>query len=134
MRKEMCIRECGGRLRRLYERVQSGQKTTWTKTNYWRCEKCHRVWQEDDHGWLDPYLWGALPLWGPLLALITTWLLSLWAAGLGARLSLELLLADQFITIPNYAVNIYFDFLPLCVMGLVVAVLTTRALLKRRYA
>jgi hypothetical protein len=65
----------------------------------------------------------------PRVELVIRWLLGLWATGLGFRFFLELLLADQFIILPNYLVNIYFDFLPLFIFGSLVAFFETRRLI-----
>lgn len=54
------------------------------------------------------------------------WFLGIWATSLGSRYALELQLADQFIVVPNYLVNIWFDFVPLSVMGLLVTIIEVR--------
>lgn len=53
---------------------------------------------------------------------LVMWLCGLWAWGLGARMSLELILSDGWIHVPRdagYGCNIWFDFLPLAVFGFV---------------
>lgn len=64
---------------------------------------------------------------------ICMWLCGLWALWLGFRMSLELLLSDGWIHVPRnagYGVNIWFDFIPLCVFGLVTTWYTTKELCK----
>ena len=64
---------------------------------------------------------------------IIFWLCGLWALGLGARMSLELLLSDTGIFIPRdilYGCNIWFDFIPLCVFGLITVWYQTKELFK----
>lgn len=66
------------------------------------------------------------------IALVLIWLCGMWAFGLGLRLTLELMLCDGWISIPKYAgygVNIWFDFLPLCIFGFVVTVYATYSLM-----
>ena len=58
------------------------------------------------------------------------WLCGLWALGLGSRLTLELLLSDGWIHIPKHPLNIWFDFLPLCLFGLFVVIFETREMTK----
>jgi len=65
---------------------------------------------------------------------IITWLCGLWAFGLGARYTVELLASDGWIQVPRdagYGVNLWFDFIPLALMGLIVAFFETKALCKR---
>jgi len=50
------------------------------------------------------------------------WLCGLWALGLGSRLTLELLLSDGWVHVPKHPLNIWFDFLPLCLFGLFVVI------------
>ena len=61
---------------------------------------------------------------------IVIWLCGLWSLGLGFRMSLELLLSDGWIHVPKHPLNIYFDFLPLGVFGLVTVYYTTQELFK----
>ena len=64
-------------------------------------------------------------------ATIIIWLCGLWSVGLGARMSLELLLSDSGIYMPRnvgYGVNIWFDFIPFCIFGLVTVYYTTKEL------
>jgi len=61
---------------------------------------------------------------------VILWMTGMWAAGLGMRMSLELLASDQFILVPNYAVNIYFDFVPLGILGLLTTIIQTKELIK----
>jgi len=64
---------------------------------------------------------------------IMIWLCGLWALGLGARMSLELILSDGWIHVPKtagYGCNIWFDFLPLCVFGLVTVYYSTKELFR----
>lgn len=65
------------------------------------------------------------------LKTLLLWFTGLWAFGLGLRMSLELILADQFIQVPNYLVNIYFDFVPLAILGLITTVIGTKELFKK---
>jgi hypothetical protein len=68
----------------------------------------------------------------PRVELVIRWLLGLWATGLGFRFSQELLLADQFIILPkNYLMDIYLDFLPLFILGFIVAVFETRKMVQK---
>lgn len=64
---------------------------------------------------------------------IIIWLCGLWSLGLGARMSLELLLSDGWIHVPRnagYGCNLWFDFLPLCMFGCVTVYYTTKELFK----
>ena len=66
-------------------------------------------------------------------ATIIIWLCGLWSLGLGARMSLELLLSDGWIHVPRdagYGCNLWFDFIPLCVFGCVTVYYTTKELFK----
>jgi hypothetical protein len=66
------------------------------------------------------------------IELVIRWLLGLWATGLGLRFSQELLLADRVIILPKkYVVNIYLDFLPLAILGFIVAVLETKRIVQK---
>lgn len=62
--------------------------------------------------------------------ILAMWLCGLWALGLGARISLELLLSDTGIFVPNYTINIVFDFVPLMLFGLVTVWYQTKELFK----
>lgn len=63
---------------------------------------------------------------------IIRWLLGLWATGLGLRFSQELLRADQVIILhKTHILDIYFDFLPLAILGFIVAVLETKRIVRR---
>jgi hypothetical protein len=53
---------------------------------------------------------------------IVRWLLGIWAVSLGFRYALELGMAKQFIIVPNYLVNIWFDFVLLFSFGLIVLI------------
>jgi hypothetical protein len=64
---------------------------------------------------------------------LAMWLCGLWVLGLGARMSLELLLSDEGVHIlrdGGYGCNIWFDFIPLCVFGCITVYYTTKELLK----
>jgi len=64
---------------------------------------------------------------------IITWFCGLWAFGLGLRMSIELLVSDGWIHVPRnagYGVNLWFDFIPLCVLGFVVTILSTKEIIK----
>jgi len=61
---------------------------------------------------------------------IIMWLCGLWSLGLGFRMSLELLLSDGWIHVPQHPLNIYFDFIPLCVFGLITVWFQTKELFK----
>ena len=64
---------------------------------------------------------------------IIFWLCGLWSLGLGARMSLELLLSDEGIHIlrnASYGINIWFDVLPLAVFGFITAWYQTKELFK----
>lgn len=54
----------------------------------------------------------------------------LWSFGLGLRMTLELLISDTGIYVPKHYLNIYFDFLPLCIFGLVVSILSIKDIIK----
>ena len=59
-------------------------------------------------------------------------LCGIWSLGLGARMTLELLLSDGWVCISKYAgygVNVWFDFLPLCVFGLITTILEVKELI-----
>jgi len=58
---------------------------------------------EGDHGWVRKAL---------------TWLAGIWSFGIGLRISFELLTAQNYIGIPNHPINIYLDFVPLCIFGI----------------
>lgn len=57
---------------------------------------------------------------------LSRWLCGLWAFGLGLRMSIELFACSGWVHVPKHPLNIYFDFLPLCVFGLVVSMVETR--------
>ena len=63
-------------------------------------------------------------------ATIVMWLCGLWSLGLGFRMSLELLLSDGWIHVPKHPLNIYFDFIPLCVFGFVTVWYQTKEMFK----
>ncbi|RZN38057.1 MAG: hypothetical protein EFT35_05270 [Methanophagales archaeon ANME-1-THS] len=60
---------------------------------------------------------------------IVKWLCGLWAFGLGLRLTIELLASDGWIHIPKHPLNIWFDFLPLCIFGFIVVLVEGRSLI-----
>jgi hypothetical protein len=62
---------------------------------------------------------------------IIRWLLGIWAVGLGFRYSLELGLSNQFVVVPNYLINVWFDFFVLFVFGLIVVLYEVNVLKKR---
>lgn len=42
MKKKYC--ECGGRMRRMYIRMwKNPDGASWTKTEWWMCQICHKV-------------------------------------------------------------------------------------------
>ena len=55
-------------------------------------------------------------------------LCGVWAFGLGFRFTLELLLSDGWIHVMKHPLNIWFDFLPLCLLGLLVTLFEMRNL------
>ena len=57
-------------------------------------------------------------------------LCGLWALGLGSRFTLELLASDGWIHVPKHPVNIWFDFVPLCMFGLFMVILETKEMVK----
>jgi len=61
---------------------------------------------------------------------IIIWLCGLWAFGLGLRCTIELLASDGWIHVPKHPLNIYFDFLPLCILGLLTAVFETKEMIE----
>ena len=61
-------------------------------------------------------------------------LCGLWAFGLGLRYTIELLASDGWIHVPKYegyGVNLWFDFIPLMIMGLLVVVLETKGIVDK---
>lgn len=60
---------------------------------------------------------------------VIEWLCGIWALGLGARMTLELILCDGWIHVPKNHVNIFFDFGTLAVLGMLVTVIITRELI-----
>lgn len=61
---------------------------------------------------------------------IIIWLCGLWALGLGFRMTLELCVSHEWIHVPKHWLNIYFDFLPLTIFGLIVTIIQTNALIR----
>ena len=64
---------------------------------------------------------------------VVIWFCGLWAFGLGLRLSIELLASDGWIHVPRdvgYGVNLWFDFIPLCIFGLITAIFMTKEMVK----
>ncbi len=59
-------------------------------------------------------------------------LCGIWALGLGARLTLELVLCDGYIHIPRHPLNIFFDFGMLTILGLLVTIMIIREAAERR--
>ena len=56
-----------------------------------------------------------------------TLLCGLWAFGLGLRFVIEFYFCDSgWLHIPKHPLNIYFDFFPLCVFGLITVIIVTR--------
>jgi len=47
------------------------------------------------------------------------WLCGLWSLGLGLRITVELLACDGWIHVPKHPLNIWFDFVPLMLFGLI---------------
>jgi len=66
-----------------------------------------------------------------MIKIILRWLCGLWALGLGSRFTLELLASDGWILVPKHPLNIWFDFLPLCILGLLVVVFETKEIINR---
>lgn len=65
---------------------------------------------------------------------ILSLLCGLWAFGLGLRYTIELLASDGWIHVPKYAgygVNLWFDFIPLLVMGFLVVMLETKGIVDK---
>jgi len=62
---------------------------------------------------------------------VITWLCGLWALGLGLRTSAELLISDTGIFIPKHPLNIYFDFIPLSILGMIVSVFETNEMINK---
>lgn len=60
---------------------------------------------------------------------LLVWLCGIWALGLGSRMTLELCSSDGWIHVPRHWLNIYFDFLPLAIFGLIVTIIQTKALI-----
>jgi len=61
---------------------------------------------------------------------VITWLCGLWSLGLGARMSLELLMSDGWIHVPRHPLNIWFDFIPLMLFGIVTTWYMTKELFR----
>ena len=64
---------------------------------------------------------------------IIFWFCGMWAFGLGLRMSIELLACDEWIHIPRnigYGVNLWFDFIPLCLFGLATTILSIKEMIK----
>jgi len=64
---------------------------------------------------------------------IVFWFCGMWAFGLGLRMSIELLVSDGWVHVPRnagYGVNLWFDFIPLCVLGLLVTIFSTNDIIK----
>jgi len=57
---------------------------------------------------------------------VIDWLCGMWALGLGVRMTLELVFCDGYIHVPRNAINIFFDFGTLAVLGIIVTVVVTR--------
>ena len=69
----------------------------------------------------------------PTLKSIIVLLCGIWSLGLGARYTLELYLANDYICIPRnalYGINLWFDFIPLFVFGLFTTVSVLRVMIK----
>ena len=62
-----------------------------------------------------------------------TWLCGLWAFGIGLRFTIELLASDGWIHMPKHPLNIWFDFFPLCIFGLLVVLFEVRNLISIAY-
>ena len=58
---------------------------------------------------------------------VVKWLCGLWAFGLGFRFTIELLASEGWIHMPKHPLNIWFDFFPLCILGLLVVLFEVRA-------
>lgn len=64
-----------------------------------------------------------------MLKAIIFWLCGIWSFALGLRLFLELTLSVEGIFIPSHPVNLYFDFLILCILGFVTMCYMTKELI-----
>ena len=67
------------------------------------------------------------------IQIIIVLLCGIWSLGLGARYTLELYLANDYICIPRnalYGINLWFDFVPLFVFGLFTTVLVLNMMIK----
>ena len=61
-------------------------------------------------------------------------LCALWAFGLGLRYTIELLASDGWIHVPRnagYGVNLWFDFIPLALFGLLVAIFEMKGIIDK---
>jgi hypothetical protein len=55
------------------------------------------------------------------LEFVVQWLCGIWAFGLGLRFIVEFWYCDSgWLHIPKHPINIYFDFLPLCILGMAI--------------
>ena len=60
-------------------------------------------------------------------------LCGIWAFSLGLRFSFELFMTEGWVCIPRnagYGVNMWFVFIPLCVFGFIVTILSTKEIIK----
>jgi len=63
-------------------------------------------------------------------------LCGLWSLGLGARYTVELYFADNYICVPRnalYGVNLWFDFIPLSLFGLFTTISILREIISSFY-
>ena len=60
---------------------------------------------------------------------VVKWLCGLWAFGIGFRFTIELLASEGWIHMPKHPLNIWFDFFPLCILGLLVVFFEIRNLI-----
>lgn len=61
---------------------------------------------------------------------ILRWLCGIWSFGLGFRIAYSLCIYDYMI-IPSHPLNIFFDFIPLAVLGAVITVIETKEACKK---
>jgi len=62
---------------------------------------------------------------------IIRWICGIWALGLGLRMSFELILCENHIIVPKNNINIFFDFIPLCILGFMVTAIETVKIIKK---
>jgi hypothetical protein len=60
---------------------------------------------------------------------VIKWLCGLWAFGIGFRFTIELLASTGWIHLPKHPINIWFDFFPLCILGVLTVFFEVRNLI-----